>query len=455
MSVNYTVQLTTGDSTGTYSLYFHTGSTYNTAVLMSNGNPATGITLSQLLSGVNIVIDDNSDEILVTNLGDCKNSIIFPITPQVPPAPDPNLCMTFIFEQVVYNFSFTPNGILNGNTKWTYVDGVNTYNILWNPTVSNTGNVRGRWEMTFMTGLVFTTSNVSGIPDSGWYATGAGSSGVLNLQVTQGTCTGTLPLDADVIATNTSCKNTTPCNGAITVYPVGGSGGYQYSINGLGYQQSNIFNGLCENTYLVNIKDSNNSILQLNATVGYDSVPKTYNGIITILNQSILINRFNPRRKVVQTDWELQFDNTIDVGTTINFNMIVSDTQAIYGPGSGTISAQTLVYLNSVLQVPLTTRTTTYVNPRAFCSGENVTGTSINTKYVLSMTNSSRVTGTTISDTLITNPSVNSAGCTTLLSNSIDIQNTINPQNPITGCQCCTVNFSDNASTIFKDEVEI
>jgi hypothetical protein len=455
MSVNYTVQLTTGDSTGTYSLYFHTGSTYNTAVLMSNGNPATGITLSQLLSGVSIVIDDDSDEILVVNLGDCKNSIIFPITPQVPPTPDPNLCMTFIFDGSTYSFSFTPNGTENGKTKWEYFDGTTTYKISWNPRVSNTGSGSGRWEMTFIGGLVFTTLNVSNLPDSGWYATGTAAALVLNLQVAQGTCSGTPPLNADVIATNTTCKNTTPCNGAITVYPVGGSGVYQYSINGLGYQQSNIFNGLCENTYLVNIKDSNNSLLQLNATVGYDSVPKTYNATIAILNQSILINRFNPRRRVVQTDWELQFDNTIDVGTTINFNMAVSDTQTINGPGSGTISAQTLVYLNSVLQVPLNTRASTYVNPRAFCSGENVTGTSIITNYVLSVTNSSRVTGTTISDTLITNPSVNSAGCTTLLSNSVEIQNTLNPQNPITGCQCCTVNFSDNASIIYKDVVEI
>ena len=455
MSVNYTVQLTTGDSTGTYSLYFHTGSTYNTAVLLSNGNPATGITLSQLITGVNIVIDDNSDEILVVNLGDCKNSIIFTIKPQLPPIPDPDLCMTFIFDGTVYSFSFTPNGTENGKTKWEYFDGTTTYKISWNPRVSNTGSGSGRWEMTFTTGLVFTTLNVSNLPDSGWYATGANSSAILNLQVTQGACSGIPPLDAEIMVTNTSCKNTTPCNGAITVYPVGGSGAYQYSINGLSYQQSNIFNGLCENTYIVNIKDSNNSILQLNATVGYDNVPKTYNGTIVIINQSTLINTFNPRRKVIQTDWELQFDNSIDIGTSINFTMSIADTQTINGPGSGTISGQTSVYLNSVLQVPVNTRTTTYINPRTFCAGENFTGTSINTQYVLSMGNTSRVTGTSISEMVITNPDVNATGCSTLLNNSIDVQNTANPQNPVTGCQCCNVNFDKNATSIVKDEIQI
>jgi len=455
MSVNYTVQLTTGDSTANYDIYYDVISSSNYAILISNGLNATAVTYNDLFIGVGVTIPDTSSSIIIKSNGSCKNFTQIQIKPQLPPPTQPNLCMTFSFEARIYNFSFTPNGTENGKTKWEYFDGTTTYKIFWNPRISNTGSGNGRWEMTFITGLVFTTLNVSNTPDSGWYATGRGAAGVLNLQVIQGTCTGVLPLNADIITTNTSCKNTTPCNGSIVIYPVGGTGVYQYSINGLNYQQSNIFNGLCENTYLVNVKDSNNSILQLNATVNYDNLPKTYNGSIVTTNQRVLIDTFNPqRRKVVQTDWELQFDNSIDIGTSINFLMSILDTQTIYGPGSGQISGQTLVYLNSVLQTTVNTVTNTYVTPRTFCAGENNTGTTIDSSYQISMTNADRLTGTSISEMIITNPSVNASGCATLLNNAIDVKNTANSQNPVSGCQCCTVNFSKNASSIIKDEIQ-
>jgi hypothetical protein len=70
------------------------------------------------------------------------------------------------------------------------------------------------------------------------------------------------------------------------------------------------------------------------------------------------------------------------------------------------------------------------------------------------MTNADRLTGTSISEMIITNPSVNASGCATLLNNAIDVQNTANSQNPVSGCQCCTVNFSKNASSIIKDEIQ-
>jgi hypothetical protein len=455
MSVNYTVQLTTGDSTTNYDIYYDVISSSNYATLISNGFNATAVTYNNLVSGVGVTIPDSSSIIIIKSNGSCKNFTQIQIKPQLPPPTQPNLCMTFTFEKKIYNFSFTPNGTENGKTKWEYFDGTTTYKIFWNPRLSNTGSGSGRWEMTFITGLVFTTLNVSNTPDSGWYATGGGAVAVLNLQVTQGTCSGTLPLNAEIQTTNTNCKNTSPCNGSIIVYPVGGTGVYQYSINGLSYQQSNIFNGLCENTYTVNIKDSNNSILQLNATIGYDNVPKTYNGSIVILNQTTLVDSYRPqRRKVVQTDWYLQFDNSIDVGTYINFQMSVVDSQLINGPGTGQISGQTLVYLNSTLQTATSTRTSTYVTPRPNCA-DNITGTTINEAYSISMTNGDRVTGTSVSEMIITVPDSNASGCVTILDQSIDVSSNSLPQNPVTGCQCCTVNFGKNSTSIVKDEIQI
>ncbi|MBL0048747.1 MAG: gliding motility-associated C-terminal domain-containing protein [Bacteroidetes bacterium] len=49
-------------------------------------------------------------------------------------------------------------------------------------------------------------------------------------------------------------------NGSITVSGVGGATPYQYSINGVTFQASNIFNGLSVGTYILTIKDANNCI---------------------------------------------------------------------------------------------------------------------------------------------------------------------------------------------------
>ena len=56
-----------------------------------------------------------------------------------------------------------------------------------------------------------------------------------------------------------SSNNATTCTslGAITVTAGGGSGGYQYSINGGAYQSSNSFTGLYAGTYTIAVRDAN------------------------------------------------------------------------------------------------------------------------------------------------------------------------------------------------------
>jgi len=73
------------------------------------------------------------------------------------------------------------------------------------------------------------------------------------------------------------------------------------------------------------------------------------------------------------------------------------------------------------------------------------------------MTNADRVTGTSISEMTITVPDANASGCATTLDQTIDVFASSNLQNPITGCQCCNVNFGKNNESfiIVKDEIQI
>ena len=69
--------------------------------------------------------------------------------------------------------------------------------------------------------------------------------------VTVGTTAGP---QVSAVATNTSC---TAADGKITATGTGGTAPLQYSINGITYQSSNIFNGLSTGTYAVTVKDAN------------------------------------------------------------------------------------------------------------------------------------------------------------------------------------------------------
>ncbi|KIQ24088.1 hypothetical protein RT99_03120 [Flavobacterium sp. MEB061] len=64
-------------------------------------------------------------------------------------------------------------------------------------------------------------------------------------------------------------------NGSINVTAAGGSGNYQYSLNGGSFQASNIFNNLTAGTYHFTIKDSNNCTVLTNDIVFVQPVPLT------------------------------------------------------------------------------------------------------------------------------------------------------------------------------------
>ncbi|WP_192811663.1 SBBP repeat-containing protein [Pontibacter sp. BAB1700] len=70
-----------------------------------------------------------------------------------------------------------------------------------------------------------------------------------------------------------SCNNN---DGRITVGNVtGGTGIYTYSINGIDFQESNVFNGLAAGPYTVTVMDENDCIITRSVTIG-TNVPTTF-----------------------------------------------------------------------------------------------------------------------------------------------------------------------------------
>jgi gliding motility-associated-like protein len=67
------------------------------------------------------------------------------------------------------------------------------------------------------------------------------------------------PLTVTANSANTTCPGIN--DGTITLVPTSGAAPYQYSLNGLPFQGSNVYTGLAPGTYFVTVKDANNCLL--------------------------------------------------------------------------------------------------------------------------------------------------------------------------------------------------
>jgi hypothetical protein len=214
---------------------------------------------------------------------------------------------------------------------------------------------------------------------------------------------------------------------------MGGMAPYTYSINnGATYQSSNIFNGLCSNTYTVVTKDSLNNTQTKIVTVGYNSTPVTYTIGTVLVGTS-----FNGLINQVGATWKVNINPPLPVGTSITFQLNVSDTEYYEGPGNGVISSVINVYKNGVNQSSPIPVTTSQNIPRPNCSPYTTDIINNTRTYTFTMTNGDTVTGD-FTSTLEMNGTqvVGANGCTTELIEDV-VASTASPV--INGCTCCTV----------------
>jgi hypothetical protein len=261
-------------------------------------------------------------------------------------------------------------------------------------------------------------------------AGGTGDQG--NVSMTQGTCPSYLPLITNVSFTNNTCSSQVNCDGSISILTQGGVQPYQYSINGgLSYQTSNIFNGLCPNTYTVVSVDSSGNTQNQVVTIGSNSNPVSYT-----LNS--VVDRIQPIGNTMQLIyWRVEVQPALPLGTTINFDLDINITKFYNYPGTGTITYNNDVTQGGITQSPAGFVSSTVTENRPFCSPYERDVVSETETYSLMMDNTTMVTGTTLSTLIVTSGiSDASTGCVTTLVQDIGIA-TSTPN--ILGCICCDV----------------
>jgi hypothetical protein len=236
-----------------------------------------------------------------------------------------------------------------------------------------------------------------------------------NITVTQGNCPSVIPLSISISKTNSTCPGSKNCDGSISLYAFNGVPPYSYSINnGITYQSSSIFNGLCANNYTVVVQDSDGTIVSGGVVpVGANNTITNY----TISTQLLNVVSYSQQNQVAS--WKVNITPPIPSGVTVSFQLKVNATQKNNGPGSGTTVNTTTVRKNNVtVTAPaVTTQTQSVLRPN--CSPFTTLTTSTTQVYNLTMGYGDSITGTSSSLLTVTSGVTGANGCITSLEQTI------------------------------------
>jgi hypothetical protein len=429
--------------TSPYSIYWEGGQRTQTLVGIPQGN-------------YQVTVVDYYGDYTATTV--CS---LFPPTPSITPSPTvtptvtpsgvcPQLCLIAIGTSTAYGpLQFNCNGMRNGRTTWTTVDG--QYNIVWNSTLT-------RWEVTGSNptipfnpigGGIFISTSSSSIPLTGWVI--AGGVNTYSVTMTQGICPSTIPIQVALSVNNNSCDTVSSCDGDITVNAQYGYPPYLFSIDGGStYQSTNVFEDLCAGTYTITVRDSAGSTDIESATVAFDEQPVTYQLSLsanTLATQTVNLSNYNSNT----TYYQVVSTPSLPPGVTIPFNLTLSSIKTYNGPGTGLITDTFSITENGITKTPTTTQTITQTGGRPNCSPETFTAVTEADTYQLQIGLNSPVLITSTSVLSITNGQAGAqSNCLTNLQQQINAQFT---QASINGCRCCTVISDTTSNTINSNSV--
>lgn len=254
MSQYFTITLPSNSSPGPYNIYYNFLGNGFLASVYNTPNLAENITLSELITGVTVVVPDNTTIIYLYNSSKCDSAQEFPI-----PTPTPvydKLCLSFTCGYINQQYEFSWNGdYYNGKPVFSATGG---YNLVW-----ITGSTPNYWEVSGLTSPILRSTDPNIPPSTNWQAYNTLSlcgGNRISVKSTLGACGGqkSLPI-IEINKTNPTCYNLN--DGGISINVLGGDPPYTYSLDGVNYFPSPIFPGLTSSAYNIFIKDVSGSVV--------------------------------------------------------------------------------------------------------------------------------------------------------------------------------------------------
>ena len=369
-----------------------------------------------------VVESDSQYQIIESYVGPCQIPAIV--------KGDTNLCVTLIINTGnsdsptdTLNIGLDPSNEINGQPSWTSSTG--QYLIYW-----NTGSTPNQWVMTGYTNpyLTLTSNDPSDPPISNWVV--GGEPEVLEMFVLTGDCSTGYTINVTAAINDALCEET----GSITLTASGGIAPYEYSVDGINFQPSPIFNGLTPGSYVVYAKDSLNNIGLYSPVVINNTPPVSYSVVLNVNYNTGLFTITAP---------------TLPAGVTIDLNLVMTSTfsyypttlspQPTYNNFTTIIGTGLMTLTNTMLNItPLTgpcvrtgsigvaQTTNTYTNTITLASNQVVSGTTTNN--IINSPNLKCENAIGSYNLTMTNPSINNCKCCSVFL----LNPKLNPAPPIT-----------------------
>jgi len=235
-----------------------------------------------------------------------------------------------------YPFSYA--GVVNDKPSYSGTGVSSGYTIQWVDGFIN------QWMVLGKTGNSLVNTNDTYNPLGSWSLLGTQQTWI----ATSGTCPTNSVLDFNLTVNNESCDGL--CDGSVLINANGGVGGYTYSIDGVNYQSSPVFNNLCDQSGIIYVKDSGNTINSKTFTVNAGSQKTTYrlsiesNQIDTQLNYGTQVKS--------KLDYVVKVTPSLPSGVTINVPIYISVLEDTSKPG-----------LTNIIHTPSTYSGTTLISP--------------------------------------------------------------------------------------------
>jgi hypothetical protein len=351
MSRYFDISITGGTSQGPYTIYYNTVVNGNVVNQYPSNNLATGITLSQLLSGVEVVTPNNATSIIIYNQ---KCNTYQSLNVGVMPPTYSCICITITNKNdgKFNQFYFCPNGnVINGKPEYTTTISATTYSLTWN----TTNNYWVVQDLPGYLGLSVRSTNPTDSPISPWNIYGNNAQNYL-VTGKEGVCTSpTLVYNISCESTDASCFGVN--DGSIISTANGGYGGWKYSLDGITFgNTTGIFTNLGGGSYNVYAKDISGNTTQCSVTIDAPQ-PTVYALPLVLVSNDFIGNSGNMKYykvvfNIATSSLPVGVSVTFDYKLTYSFNYVQPEGPVYFD------TTQNQISINSVPQVTTLTSST-------------------------------------------------------------------------------------------------
>lgn len=270
-----------------------------------------------------------------------------------------------------------------------------------------TSGYTNQWIVSGLSGNLLVNTNDTYNPLGSWSLLGTQQTWMAS----SGACPSAPVLDFTITTNDESCD--AACDGSLLINATGGEGGYTYSLNGVDYQTTPVFSNLCDQTGVVYVKDSGDTVETRTFTI--NSGPKKTTYKISLQTKQVNTELNYGTQVKSRLEYVVNVTPELPAGVTINVPLVISVQESTSKPGLTTVTYTPTLYSGTTTVAPSSTglTKTQIISPNPY--NYNYPYPTTNKTYSVNYNTLSLSKGVTLSgkvETVITKVSGGTQTCT-------------------------------------------